>query len=115
MRGEEPPLSPLGRDVPLRRAAFGNTGDDQQARAYPVGDARALPFPTPCAQVLPDLKPRTIALGPDTPWLAAAPARAEAIRASGARALLVAPLTLRGKVLGLLSLYRNQRSDGFDE
>ncbi|WP_369394532.1 SpoIIE family protein phosphatase [Streptomyces sp. CG1] len=115
VRGEEPPLSPLGRDVPLRRAAFGNSGDDQQARAHPVGDVRALPFPTPYAQVLADLKPRTIALGPDTPWLAADPARAEAIRASGARALLVAPLTLRGKVLGLLSLYRIQRSDGFDE
>ncbi|AOR37579.1 hypothetical protein BFF78_37770 [Streptomyces fodineus] len=115
VRGEEPPLIPLGRDVPLRRAAFGNSGGDQQAWAHPVGDVRALPFPTPYAQALVDLKPRTIALRPDTPWLAADPARAEAIRASGARALLVAPLTLRGKVLGLLSLYRTRRSDGFDE
>ncbi|SEE23011.1 PAS domain S-box-containing protein [Streptomyces sp. 2231.1] len=115
VRGEEPPLSPLGRNVPLRRAAFGNSGGDQQARAHPVGDVRALPFPTPYAQALADLKPRTIALGPDTPWLAADPARAEAIHASGARYLLVAPLTLRGKVLGLLSLYRTQRSGGFDE
>ncbi|WP_294003137.1 SpoIIE family protein phosphatase [Streptomyces sp.] len=115
VRGEEPPLSPLGRGVPLRRAAFGNSGGDQQARAHPVGDVRALPFPTPYAQALADLKPRTIALGPDTPWLAADPARAEAIRASGARALLVTPLTLRGKALGLLSLYRTQRLGGFDE
>ncbi|MFF1475044.1 PAS domain S-box-containing protein [Streptomyces sp. Ag109_O5-1] len=115
VRGDEPPLSPLGRDVPLRRAAFGNSGGDQQARAHPVGDVRALPFPTPYAQALADLKPRTMALRPDTPWLAADPARAEAIRASGARALLVTPLTLRGKVLGLLSLYRTQRSGGFDE
>ncbi|MFI9803797.1 SpoIIE family protein phosphatase [Streptomyces sp. NPDC052301] len=115
VRGEEPPLSPLGRDVPLRRAAVGNSGGDQQARAHPVGDVRALPFPTPYAQALADLKPRTIALGPDTPWLAADPARAEAIRASGARALLIAPLTLRGRVLGLLSLYRTQRAGGFDE
>ncbi|MFB8183133.1 SpoIIE family protein phosphatase [Streptomyces sp. NPDC055966] len=115
VRGEEPPLSPLGRDVPLRRAAFGNSGGDRQARAHPVGDVRALPFPTPYAQALADLRPRTIALGPDTPWLAADPTRAEAIRASGAHALLVAPLTLRGKVLGLLSLYRTKRSDGFDE
>lgn len=115
VHGEEPPLSPLGRDVPLRRAAFKNSGGDQQARAHPVGDVRALPFPTPYAQALADLKPRVIALRLDTPWLAADPARAEAIRASGARALLVAPLTLRGKVLGLLSLYRTQRFDGFDE
>ncbi|MGW7004800.1 SpoIIE family protein phosphatase [Streptomyces sp. NPDC054933] len=115
VRGEEPPLSPLGRDVPLRRAAFGHSGGEQQTQAYPVGDIRALPFPTPYAQALADLKPRALALGPDTPWLAADPARAEAIRASGARALLVAPLTLRGTVLGLLSLYRTQRSDDFDE
>ncbi|GAA3156350.1 SpoIIE family protein phosphatase [Streptomyces rameus] len=115
VRGEEPPLSPLGRDVPLRRAAFRTSGGDQQARAHPVGDVRALPFPTPYAQALADLKPRAMALRPDTPWLAGDPARAEAIRASGARALLVAPLTLRGKVLGLLSLYRTQPSDGFDE
>ncbi|MER6979707.1 SpoIIE family protein phosphatase [Streptomyces carpinensis] len=115
VRGEEPPLSPLGRDVPLRRAAIATGSGDQQARAHPVGDVRALPFPTPYAQALADLKPRAIALRPDTPWLAADPARAEAIRASGARALLVTPLTLRGKVLGLLSLYRTQRSDWFDD
>ncbi|MER6981361.1 PAS domain-containing protein, partial [Streptomyces carpinensis] len=71
VRGEEPPLSPLGRDVPLRRAAFANSGGDQQVRAHPVGDVRALPFSTPYAQALADLKPRAIALRPDTPWLAA--------------------------------------------
>ncbi|MEV6117495.1 SpoIIE family protein phosphatase [Streptomyces sp. NPDC052109] len=115
VRGEEPPLSPLGRDVPLRRAAFGHSGGDHQTRAHPVGDVRALPFATPYAQALADLKPRATVLRPDTPWLAADPVRAEAMRASGARALLVAPLTLRGKVLGLLSLYRTERSDGFGD
>jgi GAF domain-containing protein len=109
VRGDEPPLSPLGRDVPLRRAAFGNGNGDQHARAHPVGDVRALPFPTPYAQALADLKPRTIALRSDTPWLTGDPARAEAMRASGVRFLLVTPLTLRGKVLGLLSLYRTGR------
>ncbi len=48
-----------------------------------------------------------MALGPDTPWLAAGPRRAEAIRAAGAHSLITVPLTLRGTVLGLLSLYRN--------
>ncbi|MGI5144079.1 MULTISPECIES: SpoIIE family protein phosphatase [unclassified Streptomyces] len=114
IRGEDPPPSPLGREVPLRRAAFGHSGGDEQIQAHPVGDVRALPFPTPYAQTLADLKPRIVALGPDTPWLAAVPPRGEAIRASGARSLITAPLTLRGTVLGLLSLYRTDEADVFD-
>ncbi|MFF3919801.1 SpoIIE family protein phosphatase [Streptomyces sp. NPDC001852] len=114
VRGEDPPPSPLGPEVPLRRAAFGHSGGDEQTRAHPVGDVRALPFPTPYAQTLADLKPRLVALGPDTPWLAADPPRAEAIGASGAHALITAPLTLRGTVLGLLSLYRTDHGDVYD-
>ncbi|MGV9563931.1 SpoIIE family protein phosphatase [Streptomyces sp. NPDC003480] len=115
VRGEDPPLSPLGRDVPLRRAAFGHSGGERQIQAHPVGDVRALPFPTPHAQTLADLKPRLVALGPDTPWLAAVAQRAEAIRASGAHSLITAPLALRGTVLGLLSLYRTGQADVYDE
>jgi PAS domain S-box-containing protein len=115
VRGEEPPPSPLGRDVPLRRAAFGRSGGEEQVQAHPVGDVRALPFPTPYAQTLTDLKPRLVALGPETPWLAAAPARAEAIRASGAHSLITTPLTLRGTVLGLMSLYRTGQGDVYDQ
>ncbi|WP_433448526.1 SpoIIE family protein phosphatase [Streptomyces sp. CA-142005] len=115
VRGEEPPPSPLGREVPLRRAAFARSGGEDQVQAHPVGDVRALPFPTPYAQTLTDLKPRLVALGPETPWLAAVPQRAEAIRASGAHSLITAPLTLRGKVLGLMSLYRTNQGDVYDQ
>ncbi len=115
VRGEEPPLGPLGRDVPLRRAAFRHSGGEQQLQAHPVGDVRSLPFPTPYAQALADLKPRLVVLGPDTTWLAADPERAEAVRASGARTLLAAPLALRGTLLGLVSLYRTQQAEPFDE
>ncbi|MER5918462.1 SpoIIE family protein phosphatase, partial [Streptomyces sp. NPDC001982] len=116
VRGENPPLSPLGREVPLRRVAFGRSGGEEQIQAHPVGDVRALPFPTPYAQTLADLKPRLVALGPDTPWLAADPPHAEAIRASGAHSLITVPLTLRGTVLGLLSLYRTQQqADVYDK
>ncbi|MET8957147.1 SpoIIE family protein phosphatase [Streptomyces sp. NPDC004129] len=115
LRGEDPPLSPLGRQAPLRRVAFGHSGGQEQIQAHPVGDVRALPFPTPYAQTLADLKPRLVALGPDTPWLAADPPRAEAIRASGAHSLITAPLTLRGTVLGLLSLYRTDQADLYNE
>ncbi|MFG2310584.1 SpoIIE family protein phosphatase [Streptomyces sp. NPDC048566] len=114
VRGEDPPLSPLGREVPLRRAAFRNAGSDRAAQAHPLGDVRALPSPTPYSQALIDLKPRAVTLDEDTPWLAADPERARAIRDSGARMLLTAPLAVRGSVLGLLSLYRVRSSDVFD-
>jgi GAF domain-containing protein/anti-sigma regulatory factor (Ser/Thr protein kinase) len=115
-RGEEPPLGPLGRDVPLRRAAFRtSSGGVHQAQAHPVGDVRSLPSPTPYGQALADLEVRVLALGPDTPWLTADPARAEAIRVSGAHTLIAAPLTLRGTVLGLVSLYRTQQNNPYDE
>ncbi|WP_158997268.1 SpoIIE family protein phosphatase [Streptomyces aureus] len=114
VRGEDPPLSPLGRDVPLRRAAFRIDGPAERAQAHPVGDVRAVPAPTPYSQVLGDLKPRAVTLDADTPWLDADPERARAIRASGARVLLTVPLALRGTVLGLLSLYRVRPHDAFD-
>ncbi|MFD0507659.1 PP2C family protein-serine/threonine phosphatase [Streptomyces chiangmaiensis] len=115
IRGDNPPPSPLGREVPLRRAAVGHSGCQEQLQAHPVGDVRALPFPTPYAQTLADLKPRLVALGPDTPWLAADPPRGEAIRVSGAHSLVTVPLTLRGTVLGLLSMYRTDEADAFDK
>ncbi|MFD9466423.1 SpoIIE family protein phosphatase [Streptomyces sp. NPDC060027] len=115
VRGEDPPLSPLRRDIPLRRAAFRNGGPAHLAQAHPVGDVRAMPSPTPYSQVLSDLTSRAVTLDSGTPWLDADPDRARAIRASGARALLTAPLALRGAVLGLLSLYRVRPNDAFDE
>ncbi|MBG0857700.1 SpoIIE family protein phosphatase [Streptomyces spinoverrucosus] len=115
VRGEEPPLGPLDRRVPLRRAAFRYEGGREHLAAHPVGDVRALPFPTPYAQALADLKPRTVVLGADTPWLSTDPARARAVRASGAQLLLAVPLTLRGAVVGLMSLYRNEQRGLFDE
>ncbi|MFE5690763.1 PAS domain-containing protein, partial [Streptomyces sp. NPDC056512] len=115
VHGQDPPPGPLGRDVPLRRAAFRRSGGEQQVQAHPIGDVRSLPYPTPYTQALTDLKPRVVALDDETPWLAADPARARAIRESGVRALLAVPLTLRGAVLGLLSLYRTKRGDAFEE
>lgn len=67
VRGEDPPLSPLGRDIPLRRAAFRIEGPSHRAQAHPVGDVRAVPSPTPYSQVLSDLRPRTVTLDSGTP------------------------------------------------
>jgi PAS domain S-box-containing protein len=114
VRGEDPPLAPLGREVPLRRAGFRHSGGGRQVQEHRVGAMHRLPFPGPYAQVLTDLKPRVVDLGSDVPWLTADPARAEAIRASGVRTLFAAPLELRGAVFGLLSLYRMKQSGPFD-
>ncbi|MFG2713572.1 SpoIIE family protein phosphatase [Streptomyces goshikiensis] len=123
LRGDEPPLAPLPRDVPLRRAAFrseaGGSGSGSGAdapQAHPLGDVRALPGPTPYTQALSDLRPRAVAsLDDDLPWLAADPARARAIRAAGAHTLITAPLTVRDTVLGLISLYRTRQTEPYDE
>jgi PAS domain S-box-containing protein len=110
VRGEEPPLAPVHRDVPLRRTAF-----QGPVSAHPVGDVHPLPTGTPFSSVLSDLRPRLISIEEDNSWLAADPARADAIRRSGAHSLIVAPLALRGQVLGVVSFYRHQQEDPFEE
>ncbi|MEV6116519.1 SpoIIE family protein phosphatase [Streptomyces sp. NPDC052109] len=110
VRGEVPPLVPVDRDVPLRRAAFRG-----RMSAYPVGDVRHLPYGTPFARVLTDLRPRLVTVEEDSLWLAADPARAEAITRSHAHSLIVAPLALRGEALGVISFYRHEDEDPFEE
>ncbi|MEU2926308.1 SpoIIE family protein phosphatase [Streptomyces sp. NPDC007251] len=114
MRGDDPPPPPLPPGVPLRRAAFRSRAEGAP-QAHPVGDVRDIPAPTPYTQTLTDLRPRVLSLNDDPPWLAADPARAEAILGSGAHTLLLAPMTLHGTVLGLISLYRTGQSDPYDE
>ncbi|WP_181802112.1 SpoIIE family protein phosphatase [Streptomyces shenzhenensis] len=115
IRGESPPVSPLPPDVTLRRAAFRSVAGTRPPEAHPVGDVRTMPSPTPFSQALADLLPRAVTLRSGLPWLAADPARARAIRESGAHALLAVPLALRGRVLGLVSLYRSGRPERYDD
>lgn len=109
LRGEELIPFPLAPGIPLRRAAASGNSTDP---AHPVGDVRAVAPGTPYARVLSDLQPRLVPLK-DAPWAAADPARARSIRSSGAHTLLVAPLTLRGAILGMVSLYRCNDSEPF--
>ncbi|HEX4656338.1 MAG TPA: SpoIIE family protein phosphatase [Streptosporangiaceae bacterium] len=110
VRGEEPPLVPVRRDIPLRRAAF-----QGRIPAYPVGEVYPLPAGTPFSRVLSDLRPRLVSIEEDSSWLASDPARADAIKRSGAHSLIVAPLALRGQVLGVVSFYRHRQEDPFEE
>ncbi|WP_327370028.1 SpoIIE family protein phosphatase [Streptomyces sp. NBC_01217] len=116
--GEDPPPVPVHRDVPLRRAAFEGRIAGHPAGAFrplPVGVFHPLPVGTPFSDVLSDLRPRLVVIEEDSSWLAADPARADVIRRSGAHSLIVAPLALRGHALGVVSFYRHQREDFFEE
>ncbi|MET8638183.1 SpoIIE family protein phosphatase [Streptomyces sp. NPDC004680] len=110
VRGEEPPLIPVREDVLLRRAAFQGINP-----AHPMADVRPPPAGTPFMNVLSDLRPRLVPIGEDNPWPAADPARAEAIRRSGAHSLIVAPLALRDRALGMVAFYRVHEQDPFEE
>jgi GAF domain-containing protein len=114
LRGTVPLAGPPERDVPLRRAAF-RSCDEAAVPARPVGDIRGLPDLTPYGRVLADFQPRLVALDRDAPWLRADPALARAIRASGARSMIVAPLSVRGAPLGLVTLYRCEDAEPFEE
>ncbi|MFE3517221.1 SpoIIE family protein phosphatase [Streptomyces sp. NPDC059166] len=110
LRGDAQPPGPLGRGVPLHRAAYGGSN----VPAHPIGDVRAVPYGTPFQRTLTDLRTRVVPLDGAT-WLDSDPARARSIRQVGAHTLLLAPITLRGSVLGLLTLYRCGDSDPFTE
>ncbi|MEU6603323.1 SpoIIE family protein phosphatase [Streptomyces flaveolus] len=110
IRGEEPPLAPVDHDVPLRRAAFKGI-----VSAHTVGDVRRLPDGTPFSRVLNDLRPRLVSVTKDSPWLSADLARARAISRSDVHSLIVAPLTVRGQALGVVSFYRRRDEEPFDE
>ncbi|MYV55636.1 SpoIIE family protein phosphatase [Streptomyces sp. SID3212] len=135
VRGEEPPPVPVHRKVPLRRMAVrgpvpGRPGEsgprpgpgpppESEPLAgpayYPVGDVRPLPTGTPFSRVLSDLRPRLAQIGEDSAWLAADPVRAEVVRRTGAHSLVVAPLALHGRALGVVSFYRLPGEEPFDE
>ncbi|GAA2959584.1 MULTISPECIES: SpoIIE family protein phosphatase [Streptomyces] len=110
LRGECPQPGPLGRDVPLRRAAY----DGRPDPARPVGDVSPVVHGTPYQRSLSDLRARVVPLA-NASWADADPGRARIIREFGAHTLLLAPLTLRGAVLGLVSLYRCGDDEPFTE
>lgn len=116
LRGADPPVGPLPPDTPLRRAASGHCDVIQDEEAgRPDGGIRRLPPRTPYALAVTDLRPRLVPLTADTPWLDSGPDGSRALAESGAHSLIVVPLTLRGAVLGLVSLYRCGATEPFDE
>ncbi|MFE0916696.1 SpoIIE family protein phosphatase [Streptomyces nigra] len=115
IRGDDPPLAHAPIGTLVMRTAFRSAADGTAQQVHAVGDVRRLAGPTPFTQALADLSPRMVRLHPGTPWLSADPALAKAVRAAHGHSLLVVPLALRDAALGLVSLYRAERSPAFDE
>ncbi|MFD4175081.1 SpoIIE family protein phosphatase [Streptomyces anulatus] len=124
LRGADPPVGPLPPGTPLRRAASGrcdafrDTAEGEGeggARDRSTGVTRRLAARTPYALAANDPRARLVPLGPDNPWPATDPDGARAVAETGAHSLIVVPLTLRGAVLGLVSLYRCGAAEPFDE
>ncbi|MFJ5272929.1 SpoIIE family protein phosphatase [Streptomyces sp. NPDC088358] len=108
LRGDEPPEPPVDADVPLRRAAF--EGVAQMRGVYAVGEPSRFVYPTPYTQVLADLAPRLVdPHSTPSDWLMHDGARAGAMLRAGIHSMIIAPLAVHGRVLGLACFYRGPR------
>ncbi len=110
--GAEPPSGPLPTSVPLRRVAFAAPDSVRPLRR--TGDSRPFPYPTPYTQALNDSHARLVQVTPDDPWLKTDPDGFAPLLGRTVHSMIVAPLTARDGVLGLLTLYRS-RVDAFEE
>lgn len=107
------PIAPGAAQLPMRRAAF--RSHEGQHGAYPVGSASQFTSHTPYTQALGDLRPRLVRSVPDaSAWLIHDRTRTEFLVRSEVHSMIVAPLTVHGLVLGLVSFYRNRR-EPFDQ
>ncbi|MFD7880065.1 SpoIIE family protein phosphatase, partial [Streptomyces sp. NPDC059766] len=109
VRGEDPPLPPVDPDVLLCRAALGGSVP------WLPEAVRALPAGTVYSRVLADLQPRLVHLGEDSTPPAGDPARAREAGKGDACSLIVSPLVLGGRVLGLVGFYRQGHGNAFAE
>ncbi|MEU2625272.1 SpoIIE family protein phosphatase [Streptomyces sp. NPDC007157] len=107
VRGEDPPLAPVDPDVLLCQGAV------HGRIALPPEAVRALPAGAVYARVLAALQPRLVLLGkgstPPADDSAGAPSAGEDDDCS----LIVAPLVLGDRILGLASFYRHGHDDTF--
>ncbi|MFW6690520.1 SpoIIE family protein phosphatase [Streptomyces sp. MAR4 CNX-425] len=99
-RGEQSAPAPGAEELALRRAGV---APGAHATGGGVGALVRYPYASPQSSALTDLRPRLIR---DPPASGAA---------EGAHSLVLVPLTARGSLLGLVSLYRSERAAGFDD
>ncbi|WP_460060941.1 SpoIIE family protein phosphatase [Streptomyces sp. YKOK-I1] len=112
LHGEEP--VPDGAGTPLRRVALGVV--HEEPALYAVGDQVGYVPSTPQARSLESgqsvLEP---VLAGARGWIANDPARGGRVLAAGVHSLITVPLRARGVTLGVVSFYRCQQPDPFEE
>ncbi|MFH9421890.1 SpoIIE family protein phosphatase [Streptomyces sp. NPDC017529] len=105
-----------GTPVAVCRAAVRSVVAEALEVMYPVGEEFRFEPGTPQARCLAEREP---VLEPDltgsTGWHVQDPERSKAALRLGAHSLIVVPLAARGQVLGLVSLWRAERSEPFEE
>ncbi|MEH0519428.1 SpoIIE family protein phosphatase [Streptomyces stelliscabiei] len=110
--GEEP--EPLGPGTALSRVALGAV--HEQSHLYEVGDPVRYVPSTPQARSWesgrPVLEPVLAEAGG---WLAQDPARLRRALAAGIHSLITVPLRARGATLGVVSFYRAERPEPFED
>ncbi|MGW7791025.1 PP2C family protein-serine/threonine phosphatase, partial [Streptomyces tricolor] len=107
LAGEEVPRGPdeVGRD--LRRAASRTIRTGVSPGAYRVGEVSSYPAAAPAAQVLVDHRPRLVpVVEEDSAWVRADTVRGRRMREERVHSLMVVPLLVRERALGLVALYR---------
>ncbi|WP_189870749.1 SpoIIE family protein phosphatase [Streptomyces bluensis] len=112
LHGDEP--GPLGAGAMLRRVALGSLHPN--SHLYEVGDLFRYVASTPQARSWETgqsvLEPVLSEAGG---WLAQDPARLERVLAAGIHSLITVPLRARGTTLGLVSFYRSEKPEPFED
>ncbi|MGW1542185.1 SpoIIE family protein phosphatase [Streptomyces sp. NPDC002309] len=114
LSGEEPPRAPGGED--LLRAASRSIRSDAESGVYAVGETSGYPRSAPAVEVLGDRRPRLVReLDADSAWVTADPVRGRRMLEEGVHSLMVVPLNVRDRVLGLAAFHRWGSRAPFDE
>ncbi|WP_051774161.1 SpoIIE family protein phosphatase [Streptomyces sp. NRRL S-237] len=112
-RGEETAEETSG---PVRRMAVHTVVADALEVMYPAGDVFHFDPRTPQARCLAEQQPILEPVLRSSPgWYFQDPARTRRAFRLGAHSLIVVPLTARGRLLGILSLWRAERPEPFEE
>ncbi|KMS68872.1 protein phosphatase [Streptomyces viridochromogenes] len=112
-RGEEPAPGARG---PLRRMAVRSIRPEALTVMHPEGHLFFFPDETAPSRCLVERRPILDPFLEDTRgWFSTEPERAEKALAIGVHSLMAVPLAARGVVLGLVCLWRSQRSEPFEE
>ncbi|MBG0853722.1 SpoIIE family protein phosphatase [Streptomyces spinoverrucosus] len=107
LAGEDVPEGPGRAGWDLRRAASRSIRTDIAPGAYDVGEVSSYPATAPAAEVLTDHRPRLVpVVDADSAWMRGDEARARRMRQERVHSLMVVPLLVRDRALGLVALYR---------